>query len=352
MAYKSGFFDAVDTGEGVYDRVYDASEFSHYFSLFIKNGVFPNPSTGLQVTASASPDLYVAVNPGDGWINGYYVSVLENSPEALKISTANPSLSRIDSVVMGLDLSAREIELYIKTGAVSANPTPVTLQRDNDVYELELAQISIPAGTASITQSLIKDMRSNTTRCGIVSGTVEQIDTTGLFAQYDDAFTTWFDSIKGHLAEDPATALQAQIDEIVSKLTPEGIGAAPAVESADYPGCYYRTVNGAIEWINPPMVGVEYRTTERFAGSPVYVKNVNIGYLPNASNNYINGVLPADAKIISIDGYGEAADGEVQPLLSLVDEVWTVAKNGYIGVKTSADRSGHTAVIIIKYTKD
>lgn len=28
----------------------------------------------------------------------------------------------------------------------------------------------------------------------------------------------------------------------------------PAVEDTTYKGCYYRTVNGAKEWINPPML--------------------------------------------------------------------------------------------------
>lgn len=35
------------------------------------------------------------------------------------------------------------------------------------------------------------------------------------------------------------------------------------------------------EWDNPPMIpGVEYRTTERWNGSPIYAKGINIGYLP------------------------------------------------------------------------
>lgn len=59
------------------------------------------------------------------------------------------------------------------------------------------------------------------------------------------------------------------------------VGAAPAVESAAYPGCYYREVNGVVEWLNPPMqLGVEYRTTERYDGKPVYVLCVNLGDIP------------------------------------------------------------------------
>lgn len=213
MSYTSGFFDAIDQGGGDYDRVYSAATFAHYFSLLVKNGVFPDPSTGLQVRASSSPDMKVSVSPGNGWINGYYITVPDNSPEVLTVPTANPSLPRYDSVIMGLNFVDRKIELYIKSGAVSASPSPVTLQRDNDLYELELARISIGAGTASITQSLIIDTRSDSTRCGIVAGMIDQIDTTDLFAQYDNAFHTWFDDIQSQLSGDVATNLQNQINQ-------------------------------------------------------------------------------------------------------------------------------------------
>ena len=39
---------------------------------------------------------------------------------------------------------------------------------------------------------------------------------------------------------------------------------------------------GPWEYINPPMaVGVEYRTTERYQGKPVYVKAVDCGAMAN-----------------------------------------------------------------------
>lgn len=214
MSYTSGFFDAVDLGGGDYDREYSAAVFAHYFSLLVKNGVFPDPSTGMQVKASSSPDMHVSVQPGSGWVNGYYITVPENGPEVLTVPTANPSLSRIDSVIMGLNYVEREIQLYIKSGAVSASPSVVSLQRDNDLYEMELAQITVAAGVASISQANITDMRQNTSRCGIVKGTIDQIDTTDLFAQYDDAFQTWFADIQAQLSGDVATNLQNQINTL------------------------------------------------------------------------------------------------------------------------------------------
>lgn len=49
--------------------------------------------------------------------------------------------------------------------------------------------------------------------------------------------------------------------------------ASDVIEHEDYPGCYYRIVDGEMEWENPPLVtNVEYRTTERYQGAIVYKK--------------------------------------------------------------------------------
>lgn len=210
MSITSGFFDAVETSSGVYDRVYNAADFAHYFSLFIGNGVYPNPSTGLQVKANAVPNMGVSISAGNGWINGYYITL--DAAESRSITTANATLNRIDSVVIGLSYTTRSITLYVKTGAPSANPVAPTLTRNTSTWELELAQILVAAGAANITQSAITDMRSNKSRCGIVSGAIDQIDTTGLFAQYTAAFNEWFTGIKETLTTDVAANLQSQIN--------------------------------------------------------------------------------------------------------------------------------------------
>lgn len=78
---------------------------------------------------------------------------------------------------------------------------------------------------------------------------------------------------------------------------------APAVESADYPGCYYRTVNGVVEWINPPMVvGVEYRTAERCDGKVVYARYIDCGA---ASPGTAIAVYPSIGKPIRWSGRTE-----------------------------------------------
>ena len=60
------------------------------------------------------------------------------------------------------------------------------------------------------------------------------------------------------------------------------IPTLPFTEDTTYPGCFYRTVNGVTEWINPPMiVGTEYRTIERWNGKVVYTILVDCGAISN-----------------------------------------------------------------------
>ena len=66
MTITSGLFNSING-----DRRYDAKWFALYFATFIGNGVFPNPSTGLQVYENEN--MTTTVKPGKGWINGYFI---------------------------------------------------------------------------------------------------------------------------------------------------------------------------------------------------------------------------------------------------------------------------------------
>lgn len=60
-------------------------------------------------------------------------------------------------------------------------------------------------------------------------------------------------------------------------------------ESTDHPGCYYRTVDGEDEWINPPLeLSKIYRTSRRYDSKPVYVARISLGQLVKDASKYIN----------------------------------------------------------------
>lgn len=218
MALTYGFFNAELNG-GVYDRVYAAEQFAEYFSLFVKNGVFPTPATQLQVTANSTPNMAVYVNEGYGWINGYYAK--NSGPYPLAVQAAHGSLNRIDAVVLRWVNETRLIELAVKTGVAASAPAMPELQRDENAYELMLAAITVPAGATNITQSQITDKRPDESVCGWVTGAVQNIDATNLFAQYDAAFKEWFDDVKAQLEGNVATNLLNRIktleDDVADK---------------------------------------------------------------------------------------------------------------------------------------
>lgn len=213
MALTYGFFDA-ELVQGQYDRVYGAAEFAQYFSLLIKNGVFPDPSTNLQVKASSpTANMNVNIEAGYGWINGYWAK--NDSPYTLTIQPAHGSLNRIDAVVLRWVSSTRSMEFDVLTGTPNASPQVPNLTRTVEIYELMLASITVANGATSIAQASITDKRPDSSVCGWVTSLIENIDTTDLFAQFEDAFETWFDNIKGQLEGDVVTNLQRQIDERV-----------------------------------------------------------------------------------------------------------------------------------------
>ena len=234
MAEHYSFFDAQGA-EGSYDRTYSSADVAAYFASFIGNGVYASPANQLKVSPT-NGKMAVNVAVGKAWINGYFYE-LSDSAKELTIATGDANNPRIDKVVCSLNLSNRLIELKVIQGAASANPQPPTHSREDDVFDLVLAEVAVAAGAIELSDEDITDKRPDNTVCGFVTGVVEQIDTTGLFSQYDAEFNTWFEGIQGILDEDTAgnlanqiTAIQEKMEETVT-VAKGGTGATTASQA-------------------------------------------------------------------------------------------------------------------------
>lgn len=163
---KSGFFNSSGG-----DRVYNASDFAAYFGKLVSNGIFYAVNTNLQVAVASG--MKVAVQAGSAWINGY---AYENTDTLeLELATANGVNPRIDRVVVRWSAVDREIRLAVLTGAASPSPGAPELTRNNDVYELGIADIAVAKGVVSITAGSITDTRLNTALCGLVNSLVSAV---------------------------------------------------------------------------------------------------------------------------------------------------------------------------------
>lgn len=203
MANKHGLFWNSQNG----DRVYDANDFSEWLKKFYTTGVF---NGDLAVTASGG----MTVSVSSGYVNIEGKVKFFSTPTTLTIATADGTYERIDTVVAECNYSDREITVKVVTGAYSASPKATAPVRTAAAYQLVLAEIDVPAGATEITQKNITDMRTDSSVCGLVTGTVSQIDFSTVKAQFD----SWFEDVKGTLDSDAAGNLKNQIDAANEKV--------------------------------------------------------------------------------------------------------------------------------------
>ena len=135
--------------------------------------------------------------------------------------------------------------------------------------------------------------------------------------------------------------------------TPEEIGIVSDVESAEYPGCFYRTVDGETEWINPPMIdGVSYRTSKRSNGLIVYTKRLDLGTLPSKSQKTVAHGISGD--IIYSVAFAKT-DNRVQ-LLPCISSSYAATVRYHLNptnfvIDTNSDLTDYTGWAILEYTE-
>lgn len=195
-----------EDGLPIYDRPYVSADLREVYANFFSNGVFMDDSTSLQVM-SATGGMNVYVKAGTCHVNGAFG--VETEQRTLQLDAASASLDRIDTIVARLDLAieARSLDLYVVKGTPAEDPVRPNLTRDETVWELGLADVYLPKGTATIGQGRISDTRLETNRCGAVTPFVE-FDTTTLFEQLKQATRDAVDAMGDALAGTTAGNLQ------------------------------------------------------------------------------------------------------------------------------------------------
>ena len=194
MSWNSGFFNSING-----DRTYNADQMSTIFEGLITPGVYA--SVGNKLAVQPNSDMTIQINTGRGWFGGRWVA--NDTEYLLTLEPADVLLNRYAAVCVRVDTSteARNAVPYVKYGSFATHATKPTMERTNAVKEYCLAYVYIPAGITAITASHIQDTRGDANLCGWVTGLIEQLDSTTLFAQFESLFHEWFDNLTDYLDE-------------------------------------------------------------------------------------------------------------------------------------------------------
>ena len=166
--------------------------------------------------AAVQGAMAVTVSDGTGWMsnNNSDGVVWWNDNEAangsklqLSVDSADSTLNRIDRVIVEWKTTnyVDYPEIKILKGTTSSIASAPSLTNNSTVRQISLARISIPAGTISLTNSLITDERLDTSVCGLVTEKVS-VDTSMISNQVQAVLT--------ETQEQSAAVLQAINDEL------------------------------------------------------------------------------------------------------------------------------------------
>ena len=169
-----------EDGLPVYDRQFGSSDLREVMKAYFGDGYFADEGTSMNVKASSGLDVTVQA----GKVNMQGTLGYMDEDATVRLSNADKTYTRIDSIVARLDLSIdkRSIELYAKSGSASSSPTRPSLERTETVWELGLADVTLKAGVTEVTDADITDTRLDADRCGVAEP-FAKLDTASLLEQ-------------------------------------------------------------------------------------------------------------------------------------------------------------------------
>ena len=199
---------------------FDAADVAAYLAG-LTSGVFSG-AEDFPVTAAGG--LTVTVGAGRGWVHpsrftGY--SITKREADTLALPLADPSLPRIDRIVMRYDAGARAASLQVLQGTASSTPTAPAISRTELIYDLCLAEIARPAGSTSISTGQITDTRLDEALCGLVRDGVTGIPTDELLAAAKERIATLEENASNSAAAAKDSAEAAKSSETKSAASEE-----------------------------------------------------------------------------------------------------------------------------------
>ena len=205
---KSGFYDAVNN-----DRTYNAEDMNKPYSRLVSDGVFANPDGTPSNDFKVEPNSGMSIKVGIGQGIVAHKWFQNDTPIVITVPTNTGLTTRIDSVILQVDNreAARAGSVVYRVGT----NTPPAL--DSATTEYRLANISIAAGTSTITAAMITDLRGSA-ECPWVSALIEQPDLSEMWNNFYSAYEEALSQFEADTTESQ-TEIQQAWNDFFNELT-------------------------------------------------------------------------------------------------------------------------------------
>ncbi|MEF9953425.1 MAG: hypothetical protein RR657_05045 [Peptostreptococcaceae bacterium] len=182
MAEFGGFFNSVGG-----DRRYKSEDFAKFFKTFMTTGINPNKDS---LSVYKKSNSQIEIKPGSANVEGYlYLN------DSNLIKTITTGVNRIDRVILKLDIVNRTLSVVIKEGTQASAPE---LTRNNSVYELSLAKVTITGNDFTIV-----DERGHSNLCTFMQFTgiadIQKMwdDYLSMVSDLNSVWRDWFTNMQG-----------------------------------------------------------------------------------------------------------------------------------------------------------
>ena len=233
MLHLAEFYFPFTSVEG--DRAYSATDFATYYHNIFTSGVIATVREKLRVTQDIETGMRVRVMDGAIFIQGRLYLLTE--PMVVDVTPGSSTNDRTDSIVVQLDTLGREIKVVYKQGST-------TLQRDENIWEMQLATIFVPRNATAIFGGNLHDTRHDVRVCGYSKlqgnldvsemeyqyellldqlvadfeylASIKQTALEQLLTDQQALFQTWLNGLQDELDENQAGNLQNQINKLTA----------------------------------------------------------------------------------------------------------------------------------------
>lgn len=216
MAFMGIPFDSrqqqAEDGSFYEDREVFSEDIANYFGFLSSNGICLKEGEEFsnQFLVQKGTGAQVILNPGTVKIQGHMGWITE---QEIVVAESGGSLPRYDTAVIELNLttSVRNFVFKLVKGTEASSPTPPTLTRTENVYQLGVANIYRAANSTVL--GTITDTRLDGDRCGISTVSVPNLSSQTLL--------DWQNILSTITSLDDILQLQAK-SPIAGELTPSG----------------------------------------------------------------------------------------------------------------------------------